>query len=159
MPKFGLPWSTGTTPHTPKRITKSSSVTSDTSFLSFLTPRWHQKCICTWASPPHFAWGGAAAPWAAAASRSLVLHGAESGSLTCLIAFDSSLSSPVDQWSSVLFIRNINVPHIPTASATAQRVHPESQALVSDSLLLLALRLPYFRNIAIVCDFNSWFQL
>lgn len=85
-----------------------------------------------------------------------VLRGAESGSLTCLIAFDSSLSSLVDQWSSVLFIRNINAPHIPTASATAQRVHPEREALFSESLLLLALCVPYFRIIAIVCF--SWFQ-
>ncbi len=72
-----------------------------------------------------FALGGLAAlPCAPTVSCSLQLHRAESGSLTCLIAFDSSLSSPVDQWSSALFIRNINVPHIPTGSATT---HEPSQ--------------------------------
>lgn len=146
MQKFGLPWSTVIAPNRPKCITKSSSVISDTCVLSFLTPQWHQKCICTCVSPPHVACGGAAAPsWAAAVSRSLVLHRAESGSLTRLIAFDSSLSSPVDQWSSVLFIRNINAPHIPTASASAP-------------LLLLVLRDPCFRNIVYTIVCFSWFQ-
>lgn len=157
IPKFGLPWSTGITPNAPSCITKSSSVTSDTSFFFvFLDPTVVSEAYLHVGVSSHFAWGGAAAPWAAAASHSPMLRGAESGSLTCLIAFDSSLSSPVDQWSSVLFIRNINAPHIPTASATAQRVHPEREALFSESLLLLALRVPYFRIIAIVCF--SWFQ-
>lgn len=66
-----------------------------------------------------FALGGfTSLPCAPTVSCSLQLHRAESGSLTCLIAFDSSLSSLVDQWSSALFIRNINVLHIPTGSAT-----------------------------------------
>lgn len=67
-----------------------------------------------------FALGGLASlPCAPTVSCSLRLHRAGSGSLTRLIAFDSSLSSPVDQWSSALFIRNINVPHIPTGSASS----------------------------------------
>lgn len=125
-------------------------------FFVFLDPTVVSEVYLHVGVSSHFAWGGAAAPWAAAASHSPMLRGAESGSLTCLIAFDSSLSSLVDQWSSVLFIRNINAPHIPTASATAQRVHPEREALFSESLLLLALRVPYFRIIAIVCF--SWFH-
>lgn len=85
-----------------------------------------------------FALGGLAAlPWAPAVSSSLRLHRAESGSLTCLIAFDSSLSSPVDQWSSVLFIRNINVPHIPTGSATSQPAQSEGEGLFCYSLTII----------------------
>lgn len=75
-----------------------------------------------------FALGGLAAlPCAPAVSCSLQLHTAESGSLTCLIAFDSSLSSPVDQWSSARFIRYINVPHIPTGSAPTRELAPRGE--------------------------------
>lgn len=74
----------------------------------------------------------AALPCAPAVSHSRQLHRAESGSLTCLIAFDSSLSSPVDQWSSALFIRNINVLHIPTGSAT----NPQSSVREGRFILL-----------------------
>lgn len=77
-----------------------------------------------------FALGGfTSLPCAPTVSCSLQLHRAESGSLTCRIAFDSSLSSLVDQWSSALFIRNINVPHIPTGSATNPWAQAESEGL------------------------------
>lgn len=79
----------------------------------------HQSCLWACASSAEFAIGGLSRSslCTGCSALSLQLHRAESGSLTCLIAFDSSLSSPADQWSSVLFIRNINVPHIPTGSA------------------------------------------
>lgn len=79
----------------------------------------HQSCLWVCASSAEFAIGGLSRFYlcTGCSALSLQLHRAESGSLTCLIAFDSSLSSPADQWSSVLFIRNINVPHIPTGSA------------------------------------------
>lgn len=87
--------------------------------ITTLNPWRHQSCVCVCLSSIPFALGGLVAlPCAPTVSCSLQLHSAESGSLTCLIAFDSSLSSLVDQWSSLLFIRNINVPHIPTGSAT-----------------------------------------
>lgn len=83
---------------------------------------WSHGAACECASPLQRACHGrfrrsSSRTSCSARELSLQLRRAESGSLTCLIAFDSSLSSPADQWSSALFIRNINVPHIPTGSA------------------------------------------
>lgn len=71
-------------------------------------------CLCI--SSVAFASGGVALqPRARVASTELKVG------LQILIASDSSLSSLVDQCSSALFIRNINVARIPTGSATTHQ--------------------------------------
>lgn len=76
---------------------------------------WSHGSACERASPPRRACHGrfscsSSCTGCSARELSLQRRRPESGSLTRLIAFDSSLSSPADQWSSALFIRNINVP-------------------------------------------------
>lgn len=126
------PWSTFHTPTRPKYITGSTFVILDTFYFCLSWPHGGISSVAAWVSPPQFCLRRWSSSFFSPCSITLT-RAARGGKwvLTCLIAFDSSLSSPVDQWSSVLFIRNINAPHIPAASATVQWAQPDSEALFS----------------------------
>lgn len=110
----------------------STFVILDTFYFCLSWPHGGISSVAAWVSPPQFCLRRCSSSFFSPCSITLT-RAARGGKwvLTCLIAFDSSLSSPVDQWSSVLFIRNINAPHIPAASATVQWAQPDSEALFS----------------------------